>query len=239
VTTAAISARRGALNRLFAGLLGVLVTSVVGSAGVVAVYVPLRHAHFGVQWLLVFVMMVGESAAIHLPSEVILPVGGWLVVREHHLGLAGVVELSAIAAFANTIGSTMLYAAGRWGGRALVRRYGRWFLVHEDDFDAAEQRMSTNAPLAVFVARLLPVIRTYDGFVAGILRVAPASFALATLTGSFVWCLAFVGAGALLGAHWSAIEKPAEIAGGAVLIMLLVALAALTVRHLRSSRANA
>lgn len=235
--TRGASIRRGAFNRLLAGLLGIAATSVIGGAGVVAVYYPLRHANFAVQWFLVFVMMVGESAAIHLPSEVILPVGGWLVVREHNLGVTGVIALSAIAAAANTIGSGTLYAAGWWGGRPLVRRYGRWFLIHERDIDAAEKRMSRHRAWALFVARLLPVVRTYVGFVAGILRMPPTTFAAVTFAGSFVWCAAFVGAGALLGTHWSAVRKPAEGAGIAVAVLLVVALAWITLAQVRRTSA--
>ena len=231
------SAKRGAVNRLLAGLLGVLATSLIGGAGVVAVYYPLRHANYVVQWLLVFAMMVAESTAIHLPSEVILPVGGWLVVREHGLGLAGVLALSTIAAAANTMGSGLLYIAGRWGGRPLVRRYGRWFLLHEDDIDAAELRMSEHRAWALFVARLLPVVRTYIGFVAGILRVPAPTFVLVTFAGSFVWCVAFVGAGALLGSHWSAIKGPAEVTGFAVLVMLAASFVAITIAQLRQAAA--
>lgn len=229
--------RRGAINRLLAGLLGVAATSIIGGIGVVAVYYPLRHADFAVQWLLVFAMMVGESAAIHLPSEVILPVGGWLVVREHHLGVTGVIALSAIAATANTIGSGMLYTAGWWGGRPLVRRYGHWFLLHERDIDAAERRMSRHRLWALFVARLLPVVRTYVGFVAGILRMPPTTFTLVTFAGSFAWCALFVSAGALLGTHWSLIRRPAEGAGIAIVILLVLGLGAITIAQLRRTSA--
>jgi membrane protein DedA with SNARE-associated domain len=237
MTNYGVSDTRGAINRLLVGVLGVAVTSIIGTVGVVAVYYPLRHANFVAQWVLVFAMMVGESAAIHLPSEVILPVGGWLVVREHHLGVTGVVALSAIAAAANTIGSGMLYAAGSWGGRPLVRRYGRWFLLHERDIDAAERRMSRHRVWALFLARLLPVVRTYVGFVAGILRVPPTTFAVVTFAGSFAWCVLFVGAGALLGAHWAAIRGPAEGAGIAIVVLLVVALGAITVAQLRGRSA--
>jgi membrane protein DedA with SNARE-associated domain len=233
MTVAGTSEKRAAINRLLAGVLGVGATSIIGAAGVLAVYYPLRHASFGVQWLLVFVMMVGESAAIHLPSEVILPVGGWLVVREHHLGVTGVLALSAIAATANTIGSGMLYAAGWWGGRPLVRRYGRWFLLHDSDIDAAERRMSKHNVWALFLARLLPVVRTYVGFVAGILRMPPITFALVTFAGSFAWSALFIGTGALLGTRWFAIRAPAEGAGIVVVILLLVGVATVTIAQLR------
>lgn len=230
---------RGALYRLLAGMLGVAATTVVGTVGVVAVYYPLRHADFGTQWVLIFAMMVAESAAVHLPSEVILPLGGWLVVREHQLGFGGVVGLSAVAAAANTLGSGVLYAAGRWGGRPLVRRYGHWFLLHEREIDAAARRMSRHRVWALFLARLLPVVRTYVGFAAGMLGIRPTTFTAVTFAGSFAWAVAFVGAGALLGAHWPAVQAPAEIAGVIIAALLVVALVVVTVVQLRSQRLRA
>lgn len=232
--TTDISNRRAATHRLSGSLALVGATTLAGTLGVVAAYYPLRHAPFGVQWLLVFVLMTLESAAVHLPSEVILPVGGWLVVREHHLGVAGVIALSAIAAAGNTIGSSALYAAGRIGGRPLVRRWGRWFLVHERDIDAAAARMSDHGSRAVFVSRLLPVVRTYAGFVAGLLDIPLRPFVIATFAGPFVWCLAFVAAGALLGSNWRALRAPAEAAGVIVMVAIVVAVLIATMMQQRS-----
>lgn len=228
--------KHAAANRIIAGVLGVGVTSLIGGAGVVAVYYPMRHAHYAFQWILVFALMIGESAAIHLPSEVILPVGGWLVVREHGLGLTGLLALSTIAAAGNTVGSSLLYAAGRGGGRPLVRRYGRWILLHESDVDAAEARMRNHHLMALFVSRLLPVVRTYGGFVAGLLRVQLTTFLIVTFAGSFVWSIAFIAVGEALGANWSRIRTPMEIAGIATIALLIAALIAVTVRQMRAAR---
>lgn len=233
-----VQPKHAALYRLAAGLAGVGITTLIGGAGVIAVYYPLRHAHYALQWLLVFGLMVGESMAIHLPSEVILPVGGWLVVRDHHLGVPGVIALSAIAAAGNTLGSGLLYVAGRAGGRPLVRRYGRYLLIDEADVDAAERRMRPHSVLALLVARVLPVVRTYVGFVAGMLRMPVPSFLAATFAGSFAWCLGFVALGAVLGAHWSAVRGPAEVGGIIVLALFVLLLLALTFTQLRSRDAR-
>ena len=228
--------KHAAANRIIAGVLGVAVTSLIGGAGVVAVYYPMRHAHYAFQWILVFALMIGESAAIHLPSEVILPVGGWLVVREHGLGVTGLLALSAIAAAGNTVGSALLYAAGRGGGRPLVRRYGRWVLLHESDVDAAEARMHNHRLTALFVSRLLPVVRTYSGFVAGLLRVPLPAFIVVTFAGSFVWSAAFIGIGEALGANWSRIRAPMEITGIGTIVLLIAALIVVTARQMRTTR---
>jgi membrane protein DedA with SNARE-associated domain len=198
----------------------------------------MRDASYGWQWLLVLLLMTGESAAIHLPSEVILPVGGWLVVRNHDLGLPGILGLSAVAALGNTLGSALLYCGGRFGGRPLVRRYGRYFLVHESDLDAAEARGGKHMYLALFASRVLPVVRTYGGFVAGLVRMPVAPFLLLTFAGSYVWALVFIVVGVELGENWDEIRRPAEVAG-VITIVLLLALLAWSALRLRSSAAEA
>jgi membrane protein DedA with SNARE-associated domain len=226
-----VSRRRAATNRLAAAVLGVGLTTAIGSAGVIAAYYPLRHAAYALQWLLVFLLMLFESAAIHLPSEVILPVGGWLIVREHDLGLAGVLGLSVVAALGNTAGSLLLYGAGRYGGRPLVRKLGRFFLIHESDLDRAERRLANHQTWALLATRVIPVVRTYAGFAAGALRLPLWRFTILTFIGSLVWCLPFVALGAVLGSEWDVIGGPAKIVGLVVLggFLLLMAWASLRV----------
>jgi len=231
------SAKRAAFNRLFAGVLGVALTTAIGTAGVIAVYYPLRDAETGVQWLLVFGMMTLESAAVHLPSEVILPVGGWQLVRDGDLGVAGVLGLSAVAGLGNTMGSFLLYLAGRTGGRPLVRRFGRYFLVHERDLVRAEEALRRRREWALLLTRVLPVVRTYAGFGAGIVRFPIPPFLAITFAGSFLWCLPFVALGAVLGENWEVIEGPAKIVGITVLALFIGVLLVALVRQLRRQEA--
>ena len=223
----------GALPRLVASIFGVGLTTLIGSTAVVALYYPLRDAGVTLQWLLVFFLMTFESAAVHLPSEVILPVGGWQIVKEHSLGAGGVLLLSLVAATGNTCGSCLLYVAGRYGGRPLVRRYGRFLLLYEHDLDRAEKALADRRVWALLLTRVLPVIRTYAGFCAGMLRFPIEPFVVLTFVGSFVWCLPFVALGAALGENWGVIEGPAKIVGLGVLIVLVGFLVLLTVRQLK------
>jgi membrane protein DedA with SNARE-associated domain len=238
VDDAQAEVKRAAIRRFVASLGGVMLTTAIGSLGVFATYYPLRDAAYAWQWLLVFLLMTGESAAVHLPSEVILPVGGWLVVRDHGLGVAGVIGLSMVAALGNTLGSTLVYSAGRFGGRSLVRRYGRYFLIHEGDIDAAEERSGRHRYWALFASRILPVIRTYGGFVAGLLRVPLAPFVALTFAGSFIRSPLFITRGVGLGENRDVVQRPAEICGIAVVALLVIALGLSTLR-LRASAAKA
>ncbi len=233
------SRSRAAVNRLLFGVLSVTATTLIGSAGVVAAYYPLRHAGAPLQWLLVLGLMTLESMAIHLPSEVILPAGGWLVVKDHGLGSFGVVGLSLVAALGNTFGSGLLYLAGRSGGRPLVRRFGRYFLMRESDLDRAERRLSGRQTWPILLARVLPVVRTYVGFCAGALRLPLAPFLTLTFVGSLLWCLPFISLGAILGANWQVIQGPAKIVGLVALGLLLMGLVIATLREMHKSETQA
>jgi len=224
--------RRYAAYRLAAATAAVGGTFAVGGLGVAAAYYPLRHAGTDLQWLLVFALMMLESAAVHLPSEVILPVAGWLLVRDGGLGIAGVAGVTLVAAAGNTVGAALLYAAGRAGGRPLVRRYGRYLLVRERDLDSAERWLASRHGRAVFLSRCLPVVRTYFGFAAGTLRAPIGAYLVLTFAGSLVWAFAFVVIGVALGAGWAVVRTPAEVGAGVIAVGLLIAVAWVTVRQL-------
>jgi membrane protein DedA with SNARE-associated domain len=227
------SPRRAAAHRFLAGITAIGLTSAVGSVGVIATYYPLRHSSDFLQWILVLVLMTGESAAVHLPSEVILPVAGWLLIRQHDLGFLGILGVSVVAALGNTLGSGLLYVAGARGGRPLLRKYGRYFHIDEEDLDGLEAKMRRYRTAALLTSRVLPVVRTYSGFVAGLIRVPPLLFLSLTFIGSLIWSLLFVVLGVELGAHWSSIQRPAEITGVLILAGLFLGLVALTANQFR------
>src|SRR5829696_4695619 len=87
--------------------------------------------HFG--WAGVVVAMAIESACIPFPSEVIMPLAGWLLVGERGLGWGGVLVAGFWGATGNLLGSTVAYGIGLWGGRPLLERYGKWLLITRKD----------------------------------------------------------------------------------------------------------
>lgn len=145
------------------------------------------------------VLLMGiESACIPLPSEVIMPFSGYLVhagrFRLFWVGLAG-------AAGCN-LGSLVAYYMGSLGGRPLVEKYGRWVLVAHHDLEMADAFFARYGDWAVFMARLLPVVRTFIAFPAGVSRMNVARFHIFTFLGSLPWCLALAYAGMKLGERW-------------------------------------
>jgi len=146
----------------------------------------------------VLVLMAIESACIPLPSEIILPFSGFLVST----GRFQLWWVAIAGALGCNLGSMVAYAVGYYGGRPLAVRYGRWLLIAPGDLERAEKWFRRRGDLAVFVSRMLPVVRTYIALPAGVARMPLLRFHVYTFLGSLPWCLLLAYIGARLGANW-------------------------------------
>jgi membrane protein DedA with SNARE-associated domain len=150
----------------------------------------------------VFVGMTLESVGLPIPSEVIMPFAGY-VVWEGGLTLIGVTLAGTLGCLA---GSLIAYYIGLWGGRPLLERYGKYVLISKRELDLADRWFGKYGDRAVFVSRLLPVVRTYISFPAGIVNMDVKKFSLYTVLGSLPWCFGLAYIGVLLGPHWEDIK---------------------------------
>lgn len=146
----------------------------------------------------VFVLMVLESACIPIPSEITMPVGGLLAAE----GTLNLWVVGLVGAFANLVGSWIAYAVGATGGRAFVMRYGRYVRVSEHDLDRADAWFARYGDWAVFIARLVPLLRALINYPAGVARMPLGRFLLFSTLGSLPWNAALLLAGYLLGANY-------------------------------------
>lgn len=147
----------------------------------------------------IMALMAIESACIPLPSEVVMPFAGYLV-STGELSLFWVATAGAVGC---NIGSALAYAVGRYGGEPAVRRWGRYLLVTHAEIDRAQAFFARWGSLTIFTARLLPVIRTFIAFPAGIARMNLWRFNLYTFVGSYIWSLGLAWIGMKLGEHWN------------------------------------
>src|SRR3954465_6335901 len=146
----------------------------------------------------VVLLMAIESACIPLPSEIIMPFSGYLVSRgEMNLWLVGVA-----GAFGCAVGSMVAYWVGMYGGRPLIEKYGRYILLSRHDLDLADRWFAKYGEVIVFVSRLLPAIRTFIAFPAGVARMNIPRFILYTFAGSLPWCIGLAYVGQKLGERW-------------------------------------
>ena len=149
-------------------------------------------------YLGIVILMGIESACIPLPSEIIMPFSGYLVFRGDfelfRTGLAG--------AFGCVVGSVPAYYLGLYGGRPLVEKYGKYVLISHRDLDLADRWFERYGDWAIFFSRLLPVVRTFISFPAGVARMNFTRFVIYTFVGSFPWCLGLTYIGMNLGENW-------------------------------------
>jgi membrane protein DedA with SNARE-associated domain len=156
----------------------------------------------------VVLLMAVESACIPLPSEVIMPFSGYLV-HTHRFNLFGdgnvFLNLLAVAvagAVGCVVGSLVAYWAGMYGGRPFIERYGRFILVSRRDLDLADRWFARYGEAIVFASRMLPAVRTFIAFPAGVARMNLTRFTIYTFLGSLPWCLGLAYVGQILGEEW-------------------------------------
>jgi len=177
----------------------------------------------------VILMMGLESACIPLPSEVIMPFSGYLVS-------AGRFDLQIVAiagALGCLLGSYAAYYVGASGGRWFLERYGRWVLIAPHELEIADRFFARWGPHAVFSSRLLPVVRTFIAFPAGVARMSLLPFTIYTLAGSYLWCLLLAWAGMKLGQHWNALGPYFHRFDGVTVVIMVAGAAAFLYNRLQ------
>ena len=147
----------------------------------------------------VALMMAIESACVPLPSEIIMPFSGYLVST----GRFSLIGVSLAGAIGCVIGSTLAYWVGAWGGRVAVEKYGKYILITKHDLNLADNFFAKYGNAAVFVSRLLPVVRTFISLPAGIAKMNFPKFIIYTFLGSLPFCYFLAYVGKKLGEHWN------------------------------------
>jgi membrane protein DedA with SNARE-associated domain len=198
------------------------------------IVIPFLNSLYGaVGYLGVTLAMTIESAMIPLPSELILPYAGFLVSDPTKLepltGQPWNFWLVVIfATIGNTLGSLIAYAIGAWGGRPFLERYGRYLLIRPHEIELAEQFFDKYGNATAFFSRLLPIVRTFISFPAGVARMPLRRFVVYSTAGAFIWSAVLVYAGTVLGENWEAIRRALQpfdlliALGVGVLIVLFV-----------------
>ena len=205
-------------------------------------FVTSQIASYG--YLAVFFLMVAESACIPVPSEAIMLLGGALssgtavaaiaaslhMTGFHHLN---VVAVGALGTAGNVVGSWIAYGVGRAGGRPLIERFGRVVRMRAHELDRAEAWFDRRGDVAVLVARVMPVIRTFISLPAGVAGMPFGRFTLFTLVGSLPWTFALALTGYAVADHWQGVAHAFQPASYAIAGLAAVAIAWWLVRRLR------
>lgn len=146
----------------------------------------------------IVILMAIESACIPLPSEIIMPFAGYLVST----GRFDLYLAATAGAIGCNVGSIFAYELGKRGGRTVVDRWGRYVLMSHGDLDRAELFFNRWGDLTVLLCRLLPAVRSFIAFPAGVARMNLLHFHFYTFIGSWPWCFGLAWVGMKLGEEW-------------------------------------
>ena len=177
-----------------------------------------------VGWWGVLIMMAIESMMIPLPSEIIMPLAGWLLVHSNagdspvwlQLVWAGVVGGAGCL-----LGSIIAYWIGRAGGRPLVLKYGKYVLINASHLEIAERWLVRWGAWAAFFSRLMPVVRTFISLPIGVVRAPFLVFSVLTFVGSFIWSLGLAWLGYVLGNQFEKVRNSISWLDYPIIIIIL------------------
>jgi membrane protein DedA with SNARE-associated domain len=147
----------------------------------------------------VVILMAIQSACIPIPSEVIMPLAGYALAHSQ----LDLIILATVASLASNLGSIPAYWVGARGGRPMVERYGSYLLLSRHDLDRVDHFFNRFGSITVLIGRMLPIVRTFIAFPAGVAKMNQLRFHIYTFIGSWPWCYALAWVGMKLGATWN------------------------------------
>ncbi len=177
-------------------------------------------------WGIVICMAI-ESCNIPLPSEIILPFGGYLVYK----GILNFYGAALAGAVGGTIGSLISYYIGLIGGRAFLERYGKYLGLPHRKLVQAEQWFTWYGNSTVFITRLLPGVRTFISLPVGAAKMNVGYFTFYTFIGSLIWSLFLTYIGQKLGENWELLKPWFHIADLVIIVVIITAISYYVLRQ--------
>lgn len=183
----------------------------------------------------IFLTMGLESAGIPIPSEVVVPFSGFLAAQ----GRFSLALVAAAATLANLTGSLIFYFIGLRGGRPVIDKYGKYFLIHKDEVVELETWTNKYGSKVAFFSRLLPGIRTFSSIVIGAGRLKLKKFFWFTLAGSLVWNLPLAYVGFAAGNKWGILQPYFRKFEAVIAAVIVIAVTLFIFKHIhRITRLN-
>jgi len=204
-----------------------MITNIIEIIGGWIISIISQLGYFGI-----VLLMAIESANIPLPSEIIMPFSGYLVAA----GQFNLYWAAFWGAIGCLVGGALSYWIGMVGGRPLIEKYGKYILISHHDLDTADRWFKKHGDITVLIGRLLPVIRTFISFPAGIARMNFTKFLLYSFIGSFPFCLLLAYIGEKLGDNWDTLRVYFHRFDLLIGIVIIAAIALYIWRHIKHMR---
>lgn len=181
-------------------------------------------------YLAIIAMMFLESALIPIPSEVVMPFSGFVTISGG-LSFWGIVFFGVLG---QMLGSVFIYLIGRWEGRHLLEKYGKYLLIRTKDIHHADKMFERHGDAIVFFGRVIPVVRTFISLPAGISKMKLSKFMLYSFLGIFPWTLGLAFLGVKMGENWEKIRSLFHIADIITVVVILFLLYKYIKAHLKN-----
>lgn len=191
-----------------------ILTGILGQIALFCISIISSVGYFGV-----FLLMVMESMILPAPSELILPFAGFLISS----GEMSFVFVILFATLGSLVGSLLSYYLGRYGGNRFVLRYGKYFLLNEENLINAERWFSKKGDLTIFIGRFIPLVRHVISIPAGVGKMNIKKFMIYTVIGAGIWNAFLTYVGFILGNNWEKIKQYSDYFSWAVLGILIIA----------------
>ena len=173
-----------------------------------------------------FLLIALESTLVPIPSELVMPFAGYLAAKGT-FSLWAVLVINSVGAL---VGSGACYAIGRFGGKPLLLRYGKWFLIRRHDIEKTEKFFAEHGKATILIARFVPVIRHIISLPAGLARMKLVPFFVQTFIGSTIWGSFLILLGYELGSRWDSVANKIKKFDLVIGVLIVVAVVGLAVR---------
>ena len=192
-------------------------------------------------WPGVMILMALESTILPLPSEIVMPMAGWKLVLDKNLSEVHIFLAGLYGAIGCLIGSLFEYYIARIGGRKLIEKFGKYFLVTKNDISKAENLFERKGNTIVLIGSMIPGIRGLISIPAGVAKMNVVKFALFTFIGSFPWTLGLAWGGYMLGKNYEnirEISRPFDLPIIMAVLIIIIIFIWFRVKGIRSENIN-
>ncbi len=180
----------------------------------------------------IFFLMILESMIVPIPSELVLPFAGFLI----HEGRFSTFWVVVASSLGSIVGSLLSYAMGKYGGNALVVRYGKYLLLDEEDLRKTEAWFARKGEITIFFGRFIPVVRHLISIPAGIGNMNLKKFCLYTLLGATLWNGILIYVGYYLGQNWNSFRHYTEPLSIGVVVLIILVGGWFVYRHVKNKK---
>lgn len=201
-----------------------MISGLISSITLFIIQVISKLGYFGIGLL-----MAVQTMAMPVPSEVVIPFAGFLVFK----GEMKLFLVALIGALGSTLGGSAAYFIGKKGGRPLVEKYGGKILITPEDLNKSELWLKKFGSPAVLIGMMLPFVRSFISFPAGISKLPYRKFVLGVFSGSFVWCYILAYLGMKMGPKWLELREKFRGADYAILILIVIGIILWVFKHFR------